>query len=149
MSLLNNSFALVATLSLALQIVVLILLFYGYNLNRKRLFPQHGRIMAWAVFLHLVMIFVIMVPAFVLALIPEFIVPHVSEFISAVTLIHVLLGVTAVSLGLWFVVAWRFKGLKGCFNRKRLMLITMIAWVSSLLFGIALYMILYYAALMG
>ena len=149
MSLLNDPFALAATFSLTLQILVLILLFYGYNLNRKRLFPQHGRVMALAVFLHLIMIFVIMVPAFVAALIPEFIIPHVSELASVVTLIHVPLGVAAVSLGFWFVFAWRFKGLKGCFKRKRLMLITMVVWVSSLLFGIALYTILYWATLMG
>lgn len=149
MSLLNDPFALAATLSLTIQIVILILLVYGYWLNHKLMFPKHGRVMAAAVVLHLILIFSIMVPAFVLALIPVFIVPHVSGWTSVITLIHVPLGVSAVSLGLWLSLSWRMKGLKGCFKRKKMMITTMTAWVTSLVFGILLYAILYWAVLTG
>jgi hypothetical protein len=77
--------------------------------------------MTIAVILHLTTIFAIMIPSFVLAVIPQYIVPKVAGEVSVVTLIHVPLGTTAVLLGLWFIVSWRFQGLKGCFNRKKLM----------------------------
>ncbi len=85
--------------------------------------------MAVAVVLHLTVIFAIMIPSFVLAVIPEFVVAHVYGIMSIITLIHVPLGIIAVSFGVWFVLAWRFQGLKGCFNRKKLMLATMIIWL--------------------
>lgn len=97
----------------------------------------------------MLLIFTIMIPSFLLALIPEFIVLHVFGIVSIVTLIHVPFGVLAVSLGLWFVISWSFHGLKGCFKRKRLMLTTMIAWLTSLFFGMVLYIIFYVPLLMS
>jgi hypothetical protein len=105
--------------------------------------------MALAVVLHLTVIFAIMVPSFVLAVTPKYVVPHIYGIVSIITLIHVPLGIIAVSFGAWFVIAWRFQGLKGCFNKKKLMLATMIIWLVSIFFGIALYSILYWSLLMG
>ena len=147
MSLFNNPFAQVATASLAIQIIVLFLLLYGFRLKRKKMFLQHARVMTSALVLHLAMIFAIMTPAFVLAIVPEFVVLHVSGIISIVALIHVPLGIAAVSLGIWLVFSWRFKGSKTCFNRKRIMLTTMAVWIAALLLGIAMYIILYWTTL--
>ena len=105
--------------------------------------------MAWAVILHLIVIFAIMIPSFFLAVIPEYVVPHFYGVVSIITLIHVPFGIMAVSFGAWFAVAWRIQGLKGCFNRKKLMLSTLIIWIISLSFGIALYSIFYWSLLMG
>jgi hypothetical protein len=74
---------------------------------------------------------------------------HSYGMVSIITLIHVPLGITAVSFGVWFVIAWRYHGLKGCFNRKKLMLATMITWLVSLFFGILLYSIFYWSLLFG
>jgi hypothetical protein len=95
------------------------------------------------VVLHLIVIFAIMIPSLVLALIPEYIVRHSYGMVSIITLIHVPLGITVVSFGVWFVISWRCQGLKGCFNRKKLVLATMITWLVSLFFGILLYSIFY------
>jgi hypothetical protein len=75
--------------------------------------------MAEAVVLHLVVIFAIMIPSFVLAVVPQYAVVHVSGIASIIALIHVLLGALAASLGLWLVLSWRSQGLKGCNNRKK------------------------------
>jgi uncharacterized membrane protein YozB (DUF420 family) len=149
MSLLTNPYFVIPTIALLIQIIVLALLIYGYRLFRRLMFKQHGRIMAWAVVLHLIAIFAIMVPSFVLAVVPEFIVKNIYSVVSIITLIHVPFGLTAVSLGTWFVVAWRSQGLKGCFSRKKLMLATMIFWLVSLFFGIVLYFIFFWSLLLG
>jgi hypothetical protein len=149
MSFLTDPYLLIPAIGLAIQIIVLALLIYGYWLKRKFMIPQHGRIMTWATALHLTTIFAVMVPSFVLAVIPEYIIRHVEGAISLISLVHVPCGIIAVSLGLWFAVSWRFKGLKGCFNRKKLMLITIVLWLFTLLLGITLYSIFYWAALMG
>ena len=134
---------LLPTISAVVEVIVLALLLYGYLLNKRLMFKQHGKVMAWAVVLHLITIFAIMVPSFVLAVIQEYILPHVFGIISILSLIHVPIGITAASLGVWFVVAWRRQGLKGCFNRKRKMLLTMIIWLVSILIGLILYALFY------
>jgi hypothetical protein len=113
------------------------------------MFKQHGRIMALAVVLHLIAIFAVMVPSFLLAVIQQYIIPHSFGMISILSLIHVPLGIIAASLGVWFVVAWRLQGLKGCFNRKRKMLLTMAVWLVSILLGMTLYALFYWSLLMS
>jgi uncharacterized membrane protein YozB (DUF420 family) len=145
----SNSFVIIVTVSLLVQLAVLGLLLYGYLLKRRLRFQQHGFIMAVAVFLHLTVVFTVMIPSFVLAIIPEYVVANVASATSVVSLIHASFGATALTLGLWFVLGWRLKGLKGCFKRKMYMRWTLIVWATSLLLGIVLYIILYWAALMG
>jgi uncharacterized membrane protein YozB (DUF420 family) len=140
---------LIPTIGLIIQIIVLGLLFYGYFLNKRLMFKQHGKIMALAVALHLIAIFSVMVPSFLLAVIQQYIVPHFFGIISILSLIHVPLGIIAASLGVWFVVAWRLQGLKGCFNRKRKMLLTMTIWLVSILLGMTLYTLFYRNLLMS
>jgi uncharacterized membrane protein YozB (DUF420 family) len=143
MFLLSNPFTLVATVSLTVQIIVLFLVLYGYMLNRQRKFRQHGITMAAAVVLHLAMIFAIMIPSFVLGIVPGSIVPNISGMISVVSLIHVIVGALTILLGVWLVASWRFRGLKNCFTKKRMMLGTMIIWLVTLFFGILLYAAFY------
>ena len=147
MSLLNNPVALIATINLIIQIVVLFLLLYGYLLKRQLRFRQHGITMFTAVVLHLASVFAIMIPSFVLALVPDFIVPNVYGLTSVVTLVMVVTGALAVSLGVWLVASWRFHDVKGCFKKKRIMLTTIAMWLVSLSLGIVLYTILYWAVL--
>jgi len=90
-----------------------------------------------------------MIPAFVLAIFPQFIVPNVYGITSVITLVMVVAGALVVSLGVWLVTSWRFQDVKGCFKKKRIMLTTMTMWLVSVSFGIALYTILYWAVLMS
>jgi uncharacterized membrane protein YozB (DUF420 family) len=130
------------TASLIIQIIVLILLAYGYLLKRKSKYRQHGLVMAAAVVVHLLMIFYIMIPSFVLAIVPEYILASPLELTSIVGLFHGILGIVALALGVWLVVAWRFnRDFNGCFARKKFMTPTLLVWVAALLLGIALYII--------
>jgi uncharacterized membrane protein YozB (DUF420 family) len=150
MSLFNSPYLLFATLSLTLQAIVMLLLLYGYWLKRKAKFVQHAQVMTTALILHLALIFTIMLPALILALVPIFVIPHLFELTSLVTLAHASLGAVAVSLGLWLVLSWRRSGgLEGCFKRRKIMLVAISVWLAALFFGFALYTILYWAALMG
>ena len=149
MSLFNNPYLLFATLSLTLQVIVMLLLLYGYWLKRNAKFVQHAQVMTTALILHLALIFTIMLPALILALIPIFIIPRLFELTSLVTLIHASLGAAAVSLGLWLVLSWRRGGgLEGCFKRRKIMFAASSVWLAALFFGFALYTILYWAAFM-
>jgi hypothetical protein len=140
MTLLNNPVALTITASLVVQIIVLFLLVYGYWLKRKLKFRQHGITMAAAVVLHLTMVFYIMIPSFVLAVIPNYFVPNPLSLVSVVGVIHGIIGTIALSFGVWFVASWRFRrNLQGCFNKKKIMAKTLAVWVTSLVFGIILY----------
>jgi hypothetical protein len=149
MSFLTNPYVVIPAIGLSVQIIVLALLLYGYWLNQKLMFPRHGRVMSVAVVLHLVVVFTVMIPSFVLAVIPEYVLTHIFGIVSLVSLIHVPLGTLAILLGVWLVISWRSQGLKGCFNRKRIMLTTMIVWLASLLLGITLYAIFYWSLLMA
>jgi uncharacterized membrane protein YozB (DUF420 family) len=149
MSFFSNPFVILATLSLIVQSLIMFMLFCGYWLKTKAKFPLHARVMTAAVILHVVMIFTFMVPALILALIPVFIVPHLSSLTSLITLIHAPLGTAAVSLGLYLVLSWRSSGLSRCFERRKIMFATMAVWLAALIFGFVLYGVLYWAALMG
>ena len=70
MSLIINWYLLFAALNLTVQIVVLLLLMYGYSLKIKKQFLRHARVMTTAVAAHLIMVFSFMIPSFVLALVP-------------------------------------------------------------------------------
>ena len=148
MSLLTNPFAIGATLSLAIQYIILLLLIRGYMLKKQFKFRQHGLTMATAVFLHLIVIFSLMVPAFG-AILPQFVIPKVTGLVSVASLIHVAAGATAASLGVWLVVSWRFGNVQSCFKRKRFMLWTLTIWSAAITFGTVLYFILYWSTLTG
>jgi hypothetical protein len=137
-----SAIAATITASLVVQILVLFLLAYGFILKKKFRYLQHGLVMAAAVVVHLLMVFFLMIPSFVLAVIPYYIVASPLELTSIVGLIHGILGSVAIALGVWLVVVWRFKrDFNGCFARKKMMTPTLSVWVAALVFGIALYAI--------
>jgi hypothetical protein len=150
MSFLNNSVALTITANLIVQIVVLFLLAYGYNLKSKLKFREHGIVMSTALILHLIMAAYVMIPSLVLAVIKEYIIPTPLALTSIVALIHVILGSIALSFGIWLVASWRFrKNIQGCINKKKYMLKTLTVWIASLVFGIIFYAILIGPVLKG
>jgi len=149
MSLFINWYLLFAALNLTVQIVVLLLLIYGVSLKMKKQFLRHARVMTTAVAAHLTMVFSFMIPSFVLALVPVFVIPHVYGLPSIVSLIHTPLGLAALSLGLWLVLSWRFRGLNTCPSRKKYMVAELTIWSLSLAYGIILFSLLYWTALMG
>jgi uncharacterized membrane protein YozB (DUF420 family) len=140
MAFLNNPVALTITVSLIIQIIVLILLITGYMLKKKLEFRQHGIIMTTAVILHLSMVFYVMIPSLVLAVIPDFIFVAPLQIVSIIAIIHVILGASTATLGIFLVGSWHFqKSIEGCIRRKKYMLKTLSIWIATLIFGITLY----------
>jgi|WetSurMetagenome_2_1015567.scaffolds.fasta_scaffold81695_2 uncharacterized membrane protein YozB (DUF420 family) len=131
----------VSTITLVAQIAVLFLLVYGYSLKRKLKFLQHGRVMASAVIIHAITIVFVMIPS--IAIIGS-IRSELPQLSFAVSLAHGALGAIAFALGLYLVAAWRFKSdVKGCFTRKRVMIVTIACWVIAISIGVIVYGVFY------
>ena len=143
MALLNNPVALIITASLIIQIIVLFLLIYGYFLKRKLKFRQHGITMATALVLHLSMVFYVMIPSFVLAVIPEYIVPAPLAITSSCRSNswnpwnHSLISWCLASCFM----AISAKISKDASKEKNICCKTLTVWIATLIFGITLYAI--------
>jgi hypothetical protein len=129
-----------STISLGIQIVVLVLLLSAVFLKSQKKYRQHGIVMLSAVVLHIVSILVVMVPSFW----AFFGVPSSVNFADAVvimTLVHVFAGLLAAFLGVWLVSSWHLKtDLQTCFKKKRVMDATFVLWSLAIVLGIGLYL---------
>lgn len=85
-----------------------------------------------------------MIPSFALAVVPYYIIASPFEFVTIVGLIHGVLGILAVAIELWLVLAWRLsKDGSGCFKQKKVMGTTFVLWVITLALGLTLFWIFY------
>jgi len=136
--LVEQSILIVATLSLVIEFVVLGLLTLGYRWKRMKNYRRHGITMTAALVLHLVTIFSWMIWSFI-AFFTSGSVDY-TNLIVIVTLVHVILGISAASLGIWLVGSWHLQtDVQKCFPRKRIMLPTITLWVTAIALGIVLY----------
>jgi uncharacterized membrane protein YozB (DUF420 family) len=132
-----------ATVSLVLQIVILVLLFGSVGLKGRKKFRQHGMTMLLAVVLHTITILLVMIPSFVSGFIPYFS-TNISDTVSIIAIVHGAAGILAEVLGVWIVTSLRLrKSLQYCAPRKKLMRITLILWLIALFLGVLLYLSLY------
>jgi uncharacterized membrane protein YozB (DUF420 family) len=133
-------YQLVATSSLFIQIVVLILLIGGYWLKRMKKFRQHGITMLTAVVLHTVMILAWMMPSFS-SLLGSSVSINLADMIVVTILVHAFMGIAADLLGIWLVASWRLRAdMKTCFAKKSIMRVTITLWLIALVLGIILYL---------
>ena len=133
-----DTFQIIATLSLVIQLVVLGLLFGGVWLKAMNRFRQHGTIMTTALVLHLITIFSWMIWSFISFLSAGSV--DYGNLLVLVILAHVTFGIIAASLGVWLVASWHLQThVQKCFGRKRIMLTTIVLWSVSILLGIVLY----------
>ena len=99
--------------------------------------------MGIAIMLHIISFIVIMGPVFFRDF--EGFVTYTAYLEVQTMWIHVIPGITAMILGAAIVVLWALNpnNLTACIKRKRIMDITTILWLVSLLFGITTYMLFY------
>jgi uncharacterized membrane protein YozB (DUF420 family) len=144
-----DTISFISTFTLIIQVLVFIMLVYGYDQKRKFRFRAHGKIMATAVVIHSFSIFLVMIPAFVISSFED-VLPKPIDLIFAGGIIHGIVGAVAFVLGVYLVATWRFKkDVKRCFTQKNLMLPTLAAWIIALGLGIVLYGVLYGSMLFG
>ena len=111
---------LIATLTLLSQIGVFVLLYASFQLKKMGRYREKGILMTAGVILHLIVIFVIMVPSFLIGLVPQIVKPPIviNTFLVPV---HVVTGTIAAALGAWIVATWRFrKSLEFCAPKEAL-----------------------------
>jgi uncharacterized membrane protein YozB (DUF420 family) len=142
-------YLLVSTLSLIFQITVFILLLEGYILKKQQRFRLHGIFMLLSVVLHLVVILALMVPSFVLGVIPLI----TTQSFDANTIlgpVHAATGTAAVVLGVWIVASWRLRqSNEFCAPKKKWMRITLAVWLTALVAGFLFYLSLFGQLLFG
>jgi len=130
----------VATSSLFIQIVVLVLLIGGYWLKRMKKFRQHGITMLTSVVLHTVMILAWMIPSFS-SFLGSSVSINLADMIVVTILVHAFMGIAADLLGIWLVASWRLRAdMKTCFAKKSIMRVTITIWLIALVLGIMLYL---------
>jgi hypothetical protein len=127
-----------------IELVVLSLLTFGYNLKRHNKHRQHGITMATALVLHLVTIFSVMIwslMSFFLGSPVDF-----GNLLHLTALAHATIGIIAASLGVWLVAAWHFQtNVQKCFARKRIMVTAIALWLVAITLGIILYFAVIYS----
>ncbi len=144
-----DTYLLIATVSLFFQIAVLALLSAAYMQKKKGKFRLHGLLMLLSVLIHLGIVFTVMVPAFVVGLIPS-IVKKPSDPIGLLSAVHAGTGTAAAILGLWIVGTWRLRtSLQYCAPRRRYMMATLVIWIFTLCLGFVMYFVFNWQLLFG
>jgi len=130
-------------INLILQIVMFLIIVIGLVYKNKRKFKIHGGLMGIAVILHVISFLLVMGPSFSEGY--DFFTTATSELGVQTTWIHAVPGAIAMIMGIVLVGAWalRSSNIAACRRMKRLMDITVLLWLVSLIFGIATYLVFY------
>ena len=129
----------ITTLSLILQLIVFVMLIFGYLLFIAHNIKGHGYILCTATIIHIVAILLRMIPA--ISSDPQFI-SITLDPLSLIHWSHITLGLIAPTLGTYISLRWIIHGTnpRYCVG-KWMMRITFITWIISLAFGIVMYFI--------
>ena len=131
-------YTLIATVSLVLQIAILILLSGSLELRRRKKFRQHGITMLSAVVLHTISIVAVMIPSFRVITAGDFTV------FSLIAYVHGTAGALAELFALWILLTWRLRtSTQYCAPKKKFMLLTLTLWLTAIVLGILLYLYYY------
>jgi uncharacterized membrane protein YozB (DUF420 family) len=132
-----------ADVNLILQIVMVIIIILSLIYKNKRKFKIHGELMAIAVILHVLTFLTVMGPPFFEGF--NYYITATSYLSVQMTLAHAVPGAIAMVLGIILVSTWALRpsNIAACSRKKRLMDITVLLWLVSLIFGIATYIVFY------
>jgi uncharacterized membrane protein YozB (DUF420 family) len=130
---------LTSDISFFIQIATAVALLVGrFRFARKKRFTEHGRVMAFAVSLHIISVLLVMIPSLAISLdlfLSEFLEPAIL-----ITWIHVPLGTLTLILGAYLVVEWRFRPVSTtCQRRAKVMRPLWLLWIVSLILGFIVY----------
>lgn len=130
-------------LNLLMQILTLAIIFVSLYYKRKGKLKHHGITMGVAVIVHLVTFVSVMGPIFFEYF--SFYSTELGNSLAQVTWLHAVPGAIALILAIFLVAIWatNSSNVAGCYKRKKIMDITLLLWLISLLFGIATYVLTY------
>jgi uncharacterized membrane protein YozB (DUF420 family) len=130
-------------LNLLIQIVTLVIIFVSLYYKKKGKIKPHATIMATAFVLHLLSFILVMGPAFIQSF--DFYASRLDFLGVQTAWVHAIPGSLALTLGAYLVLVWavKAKDVAPCYNRKKIMDVTIALWMFSLLFGILTYILFY------
>jgi uncharacterized membrane protein YozB (DUF420 family) len=130
-------------INLILQVVMFLIIVIGLVYKSKRKFKIHGGLMGITVILHVLSLLLVMGPSFSEGY--EYFTTATSDVGVQTTWIHAVPGAIAMIMGIVLVGAWALRpsNIAACSRRKRLMDITTLLWLISLIFGITTYLVFY------
>ena len=130
-------------INLILQIVMFLIIVIGLVYKNKRKFKKHGGIMGIAVILHVLSFLLVMGPSLYENY--DFFTTATSDVGVQTTWIHAAPGAIAMIMGIILVGAWTLRpsNIAACSRMKRIMDITVLLWLISLIFGITTYLVFY------
>jgi uncharacterized membrane protein YozB (DUF420 family) len=144
-----NFYLFLGTVSLAFQLAILALLIRGFGFKQHLKFRTHGLTMLIALAVHLITVGVVMLPSFVVGLVPK-ILEEPTSLVALSSIFMAALGTATVILAIWIVGSWRLRqSTKFCAPKKKFMRVTFILWLVSLSLGIILYFALNWSSLFG
>jgi uncharacterized membrane protein YozB (DUF420 family) len=136
-------------LNLILQVIILAILCLAIVFRLKHSFVKHALMMGSAIVLHTFAIFAIMVPSLIsMKSSSSGLLNDLFTRFASVTVAHSIVGSLVEIMGVFLVVSWLFRrsNLERCFKRKNIMLVTIALWLTELVLGIFIYMMLYLPA---
>jgi len=135
--------ALVTDVNLLIQILSFVIISIGIGYKTKKNYKIHGMLMGSGIILHIVFFVVAMWPSFSGAF--NFFTTSTSLLGVQAMWIHAIPGLITLILGLFLVVSWllHVSNISSCFKKKRIMDVTLISWLASLIFGIVTYLSFY------
>ncbi|MCW4023064.1 MAG: hypothetical protein ACOWW1_02445 [archaeon] len=130
-------------LNLLAQILTLAIIFVSLYYKRKGKLKHHGATMGIAVIVHIVTFVSVMAPIFFEYF--SFYSTELGNSLAQVTWLHAVPGAIALILAIFIVGVWAVNSsnVAGCYKRKRIMDVTLLLWLISLLFGIVTYVMTY------
>jgi uncharacterized membrane protein YozB (DUF420 family) len=107
-------------------------------------YVRHAAMMGFGIVLHTVSIVTIMVPSL---LSMDGSLENLQTRLSLLTLTHATIGSLVEVMGIWLVASWFFNtaNIEKCFGRKNFMRVTIALWLTELILGVYVYMMLYLA----
>lgn len=132
------------SLNMLTQILTIIIIFVSLYFKKKGKIKLHGTSMGIAVILHLLTFVLVMGPIFAQNF--SFFSSEMGLPLVQTTWLHAIPGAIALILAVFLVVIWAVKAsnIAGCYKRKRIMDITLLLWLFSLVFGIVTYVLIYF-----
>jgi uncharacterized membrane protein len=98
---------------------------------------------------HITGILAIMVPSFVVALIPITL-ENPTSMIGLLAPVHAAAGTLVTVLGVWIMASWRLRqSTEYCMPKKKYMRATLVAWLITISLGVSLYLALNWTVLFG